>query len=86
MVDNGDVSLSISYLKSNYIFSKPTGYTNLAISDAFLRKGAPKATMHMIDTTASNQQAAAISNVNKNKSASSMLRELDNAPQGIPYD
>jgi len=73
VIDSGDVSLSISYLKSNYVFSKPTGYTNLAISGAFLHKGAPKATTHMIDTTASNQQAGAISGVNQNKSASAML-------------
>ena len=54
MIDSGDVSLSLSYMKASYVFSKPTGYTNQAISDAFLRKGAPKATVTMIDTSKTN--------------------------------
>lgn len=32
VIDSGDVSLSISFLKSNFVLSKPTGYTNAAIS------------------------------------------------------
>ena len=54
VIDSGDVSLSLGYLKASYVFSKPTGYTNLAISDAFLHRGAPKATVTMIDTTRTN--------------------------------
>mmetsp|Transcript_27556 Transcript_27556/g.34209 ORF Transcript_27556/g.34209 Transcript_27556/m.34209 type:complete len:163 (+) Transcript_27556:1415-1903(+) len=51
VIDSGDVSLSLSYLKASYVWSKPTGYTNAAISDAFLRKGAPKAIVSVLDTS-----------------------------------
>jgi len=62
--------LSISYLKGSYIMSRPTGYTNLAVSAAFLAKGAPKATVRMLNNSVTEPQ--------QDKSASAMLKELNN--------
>ena len=77
VIENGDVFLNISTLKSSYVKSKPTGYTNDAISAAFLQKGAPKATLTMINTsgTGAAGNGAATSSVGHNKSAAQMLRE-----------
>ena len=73
LIDNGDVSLNMSALKCNYVYSKPTGYTNSAISTAFLQRGAPKASLSMINTS---QSAGSASNsASQNKSAAAMLRE-----------
>jgi len=36
VVENENVMLSLSYLKGSYVMSKPTGYTNLAISATYL--------------------------------------------------
>ena len=36
VMEHEGVMLSLSYLKSTYVTSKPTGYTNLAVSAAFL--------------------------------------------------
>lgn len=39
VVEHDGVMLSMSYLKGTYIMSRPTGYTNLAVSPAFLASG-----------------------------------------------
>lgn len=36
ILEHEGVMLSLSYLKGTYVTSKPTGYTNLAVSAAFL--------------------------------------------------
>jgi hypothetical protein len=56
VVEHDGIMLSISYLKGSYIVSKPTGYTNLAVSASFLAKEAPKATVRMLNNTASDPQ------------------------------
>ena len=48
---SGDTSLLLSYIKASYVYSKPTGFTNKAISEAFLRKGAPKVNLTLINTS-----------------------------------
>lgn len=51
MIDENDdgVLLSLSYFKGSYTMSRPTGFTNLAISAAFLARNAPKVSVKMLD-------------------------------------
>ena len=65
--------LSMSYMKGRYVMSRPTGYTNLAVSAAFLASGAPRANVRLATPPASGPQ---------NKSAAAMLEELNQQKQG----
>lgn len=51
VVDENDdgVLLSLSYFKGSFIMSRPTGFTNLAISAAFLALDAPNVSIKMLD-------------------------------------
>jgi len=49
VIEHENVMLSLSYFKGSYVASKPTGFTNLAVSAAFLAsKQPPTASLHMI--------------------------------------
>ena len=38
-MEHDGILLSMSYLKGSYVMSKPTGFTNLAVSAAYLASG-----------------------------------------------
>ena len=65
LIEHEGVMLSQSYYKCSYVTSRPTGFTNLAVSAAFLASGGPPI---------ANQ----ISLGAQGKSAAAMLAELDN--------
>ena len=75
--------LSTSFLKASYVQSKPTGYTNLAISAAFLSNRGSAARPPAISTSNVDQsggqgaQGGSVSYVGQNKSAAQMLAERD---------
>ena len=73
VTEHDGVMLSMSYLKGSYVMSRPTGYTNLAVSAAFLASGAPRANVRLATPPASAPQ---------NKSAAAMLEELNQQKQG----
>ena len=73
VTEHDGVMLSMSYMRGSYVMSRPTGYTNLAISAAFLASGAPRANVRLATPPASASQ---------NKSASAMLAELDKQKNG----
>ena len=73
VTEHDGVMLSMSYMKGRYVMSRPTGYTNLAVSAAFLASGAPKANVRLATPPASAPQ---------NKSAAAMLEELNQQKQG----
>lgn len=39
VIEHEGVMLSMSYMQGSYVMSRPTGYTNLAVSAAFLASG-----------------------------------------------
>lgn len=76
----------MSYMQGSYVTSRPTGYTNLAISAAFLASGAPQAAQR--PTIGKGVKPTIRVNHNANattlndKSASAMLAELDAQKNG----
>lgn len=50
VLEQDGVLLSMSYFKGTYVKSRPTGYTNLAVSATFLASGAPKVKLHMVNS------------------------------------
>ena len=69
VVEQDGIMLSLSYFKGSYVMSRPTGYTNFAISTSFLASGSNSAPL--ANPIASSTTAAS------NKSANAMLAELD---------
>ena len=39
IIEHDGIMLSMSYFKGTYVWSRPTGYTNLAVSVTFLASG-----------------------------------------------
>ena len=63
VIEHDGVMLSQSYFKGSYVMSRPTGYTNLAVSATFLASGSSKSKVWNTST--------------QGKSASAMLAELE---------
>lgn len=80
VVEHEGVMLSLSYLKGSYVMSRPTGYTNLAVSAAFLASGGVKIDVKV--PPLANPIVDQTSSASANKSANAMLAELDNQKQG----
>lgn len=56
VLEQDGVLLSMSYFKGTYVKSRPTGYTNLAVSATFLASGIPKASLHIVNPIANSDQ------------------------------
>lgn len=86
VIEHEGVLLSMSYMKGTYVTSRPTGYTNLAISAAFLAPG--NSNNGSQSTVANNAQAPSMistSAASQNKSANAMLSEMNAQKAGQPY-
>lgn len=83
MLEHDGVLLTMSYYKGTYVMSRPTGYTNLAVSAAFLASGSG-ATGSSIPLPP-HARDAGTSSAAVGKSAAAMLAERDAQVGGAGY-